>query len=271
MAFTVRLLTATDAPILDDLCRKDPLRFLTLRMNLEVYGFGGPTIRAWGAFTPDGRALSGLLLRFNNTVIIADLDGSAASSFAPTIDAEAGLLGIRGTMETVRRLRPHLRRYTASGLEQSAYMRLIVAPHCPPETLRLARRARPEDLDMLTALYAGAYTMFRSRENVQAKLAETRVFVVEEKAVGRHAARISACALLNMESHDAGLIGGVFTSAAARGRGYAAACTAALSLDLQADGKLPCLFYENPIAGRVYRRLGFEEIGQWGVLYLNKG
>ena len=72
-----------------------------------------------------------------------------------------------------------------------------------------------------------------------------------------------------MEGTDAGLIGGVFTAASARGRGYASACTAALSLDLQRDGKLPCLFYENPAAGRVYRRLGFEEAGQWAVLYLN--
>lgn len=271
MALMVRQLTGVDAPLLEDLYRKNPLRFLTPRMNLEVYGFDGPTICSWGAFTPDGSALQGILLRFNNTAIIADLDGSAAAAFAPTVDGERGLFGVRGTMETVRRLRANLRRYTTNGLEQSTYMQLVMPPVCPPEILRLARPARPDDLDMLVALYAGAYTMFRTRDNVQAKLAETRVFVVEEKATGRSPARISACALLNMEGRDAGLIGGVFTAPLARGKGYAGACTAALCLDLQRDGKLPCLFYENPIAGRVYHRLGFEEIGQWGVLYLNKG
>lgn len=271
MSLLVRLLRAADAPLLEDLYRKDPLRFLTPRMNLEVFGFEGAMIRAWGAFTPDGQALNGILLRFNNTAIIADLEGSAASAFAPTVDGETGLFGVRGTMETVRKLRANLRRYTTNGLEQSVYMRLAVPPRCPPATLGLARPARPEDLDMLAALYAGAYTMYRTRDNVQAKLVETRVFVVEEKATGRSPARISACALLNMEGRDAGLIGGVFTAPLARGKGYAGACTAALCLDLQRDGKLPCLFYENPIAGRVYRRLGFEEIGQWGVLYLNKG
>ena len=53
-----------------------------------------------------------------------------------------------------------------------------------------------------------------------------------------------------------------------RGRGYAAAVVSYLSLYLQQRGKLPVLFYENPVAGRVYRRLGFEEVGRWAVLYL---
>ena len=51
-------------------------------------------------------------------------------------------------------------------------------------------------------------------------------------------------------------------------KGYAAACTALLCEDLQRDNKMPCLFYENPIAGKVYRRLGFEDASRWAVLYL---
>ncbi len=272
MSLLVRLLTAADAPLLEDLYRKDPLRFLTPRMNLEVYGFEGAMIRAWGAFTPDGRALNGILLRFNNTAIIADLEGSAASAFAPTVDGETGLFGVRGTMETVRRVRANLRRYTTNGLEQSVYMRLAVPPRCPPATLRLARRARPEDLDMLAALIRrGVHDVPDARQRAGETGGNARVCGGREPLSGRTPARISACALLNMEGRDAGLIGGVFTNPASRGKGYAAACTAALCLDLQRDGKMPCLFYENPVAGRVYRRLGFEEIGQWGVLYLNKG
>jgi hypothetical protein len=269
MPLKVRLLTPDDMPTLERLYRRDPLRFLTPRMNLEVYGFGGEVVQGWGAFTPDETEIEGVLLRYSNTVIVTDIDGAAASAFAPVIDNENGVAGVRGTIETVRRVRANLRRYTANGLEQSTFMQLRIPPHCPPEILRLARRARPDDLDKLATLYSGAYTMFRTRANVAAKLAETRVFVVEEPPGARQSLRIASCALLNMEGTDAGLIGGVFTSAGARGRGYASACTAALSLDLQRDNKLPCLFYENPVAGRLYRRLGFEDAGQWAVLYLN--
>lgn len=124
------------------------------------------------------------------------------------------------------------------------------------------------DAALLSELYADAGAMSRDRPNVAAKLGTGRVFVVEEAETGRRKRRIASCALLNVESSDAGLIGGVYTLPAARGKGYAAACTAALSIDLQQDGKVPVLFYENPVAGRVYRRLGFTEAGRWAVLHV---
>ncbi|HZO89024.1 MAG TPA: GNAT family N-acetyltransferase [Chthonomonadaceae bacterium] len=267
----VRQLTARDAPAFEALCAREPLRLLTPRMNIEKYGLENPTVRAWGAFAgaaPDA-PMQGVLLRFGNIAIAVDSDGTCGPAFARVIDTDAGVAGVRGAVETVRALRDALRRYTPTDWEDSPFLCLTRPPACPPETLALARRARPDDLDKLAALYAGAGTMYRSRANVAAKLAETRVFVVEEPTTSRRMARIASCALLNVEGRDAGLIGGVYTLPEARGKGYASACTAALSLDLQRDGKLPCLFYENPVAGRVYRRLGFEDAGQWAVLYLS--
>ncbi len=267
----VRPLNAQDAPAFTALCAREPWRFLTPRLNVEKYGYESPLVRAWGAFdgAETGSALRGILVRFGNIAIAADTDGSCGVAFAGLIDTENGVAGVRGTVETVRAVRGALRRYRPTEWEDSIYMHLLRPPICAQETSALARRARQDDLDKLAALYAGAGTMYRSRSNVAAKLAETRVFVVEEPPLGRRPARIASCALLNVEGNDAGLIGGVYTLPEARGRGYAAACTAALSMDLQQDGKLPCLFYENPIAGRVYRRLGFEEAGPWAVLYLD--
>lgn len=223
--------------------------------------------RAWGAFA--GEELEGVLLRFGNIAIVADADGRCGTAFAAVVDADPSVAGVRGTIETCRSVQAALKRYHVTNWETSAFLRLRCPPVCPPGTMALARRTHPDDLDRLAALYAGAGPMYRDRANVAGKLAERRVFVVEEPEQGRRPARIASCALLNVEGRDAGLIGGVYTLPDARGKGYAAACTAALSLDLQRDGKLPCLFYENPVAGRVYRRLGFEEVGQWAVLYLS--
>lgn len=262
----VRPLTDADAPAFADLCARHPLRLLTPRLNIETYGFQGPILRSWGAFTAD--TMVGLLFRLNNTMIAVDADGSCSSVFSAAIDAESAVAGIRGSVEVVSGIQAGMRRYTPTDWEDSYFMRLLHPPACPAETIALARRARPDDIDMLSALYAEAGTMYRSRANVAAKLAETRVFIVEEPALGRRSARIASCALLSPEGNDAALIGGVFTLPAARGKGYAAACVSALSRDVQKDGKLPCLFYENPVAGRIYRRLGFEECGRWAVLYL---
>ncbi|HLV80669.1 MAG TPA: GNAT family N-acetyltransferase [Chthonomonadaceae bacterium] len=265
--YVVRKLTATDAVAFARLCRSHPLRMLTPRLNIEFYGLDVPLVRSWGAFTPEG-SMAGILQRFRNTAIAADADGECGPALAAVIDTLPGLAGIRGPVETLSSIQAALRVYRPTDWEESCFLRLLHPPACPPQTLALARRAVPGDLDRLAWLYGQAGMMYRSRENVAAKLAEPRVFVVEEPATARQPARIVSCALLNVEGRDAGLIGGVFTLPEARGRGYAAACTAAICVDLQRDGKLPCLFYENPVAGRVYRRLGFEDAGRWALLFL---
>jgi GNAT superfamily N-acetyltransferase len=265
-ALLVRPLVVADAEACARLFETDTNRFLTAHINLEVYGYQNEALPAWGAFD-EGR-LEGVLFRYANMVVIVDRDGRTAASFASIIDGQEGLLGARGSLEAIYGLRASLQRYRAVGLEVSPFMRLDGPPQCEESLLRLARRATMGDLDKLADLYAAAGNMYRSRPNVMGKLSSGRVFVVEEPIGHSSAVRIVSCALLNVESKHVGLIGGVYTRPEARGHGYAAACTAALALDLQKDGKLPCLFYENPVAGRVYRRLGFKEVSMWGLLYL---
>lgn len=265
----LRLLDAGDRVAFDRLCARDRVRFLTLRLNVEARGLGSPELPAWGVFDSDGATLRGIGLRHNNTLIAADGDGGCGSLFAALIDSEPGLAGARGTRTTMQAIRESLQVYRPGHWDDSVCMLLSRPPDCTPERIGLARPAVPADLDSLAQLYAGAGIMYRSRVNVAAKLEKRdRVLVIEAIRPGGRGSRIVSCALINVEGAEAGLIGGVYTLPEMRGRGYAAACVSALCRDLQADGKMPCLFYENPIAGRVYRRLGFTEAGQWSVLYL---
>src|SRR5579871_945832 len=158
------------------LCARHPLRLLTPRMNYEAHGFSGGGLRFWGAFTQDRSEILGILIRMNNTMIAVDGDGSCSGLFAHAIDLLEDIAGIRGTVDTVSGIQAALQRYIPTDWEDSPFMRLLRPPACPPETLALARRAIPEDLDMLAALYAEAGVMHRSRANVAGKLAESRVF-----------------------------------------------------------------------------------------------
>lgn len=225
-------------------------------------------VRSWGVFNAAQNSLSGLLLRYGNTAVAVDADGSSARAFARIIDSERSIAGVRGSAEVVTGIQGLLRRYSPTDWEDSYFLTLHIPANPTSTQSSVARRAVASDIDMLAELYSGAGAMHRSRSNVATKLAETRVFVVEEPAQAMRARRIASCTLLNVEGSDAGLIGGVYTLPSARGKGYAAACTCLLAADLQSDGKLPCLFYENPIAGKVYRKLGFEDASRWAVLYL---
>ncbi len=44
-------------------------------------------------------------------------------------------------------------------------------------------------------------------------------------------------------------------------------CKAALCRDCFERGKkYLCLFYDDPVAGRIYNRIGFQELGEYGML-----
>ena len=264
----IRRLAEADAAAVAELCSRYPLRMLTLRMHLESYGYHSDSLLVWGAFAPGEERLEGIVFRLNNTFILADGDGRCGAAFAALIDSEQHVAGVRGTVETVSGVQASLQRHTSTNWEISTCMRLMQPPQISEEALMVVRRATQNDLDALADHYSVAANMYRSRSNVASRLQTSRVFVATGPPDLTGSRPILSSALLNVEGSDAGLIGGVFTQQHARGKGYAAACTAALAHDLQQDGKTPVLFYENPVAGRVYRKLGFEECGKWALLYL---
>jgi predicted GNAT family acetyltransferase len=63
-------------------------------------------------------------------------------------------------------------------------------------------------------------------------------------------------------------IGGVFTPPEERGKGYATACVAALSQTLLDEGRKFCFLnadVANPVANRIYERIGYRAVSDWVV------
>ena len=265
----VRLLEENDAQLFNELCKKLPKRMLTPRLNVEVHGFQGKLTKTWGAFENNGETLSGVLMHYGNTMVAVDANGTCAELFAPIIDQAKGIAGIRGTREIIVGIQGLLNRLTPTDWQESYFMRLPLNAKLSEVSKGLARRATMTDLEPLAALYGAAGAMYRPHSNVRAKLELSRVFVADDTEIKAGKPRILSCALLNVEGGDAALIGGVYTLPFARGKGLASSCTSALCEELLRENKLPVLFYENPIAGRVYRSLGFEEIGRWAVIYVS--
>ncbi|MFL0268075.1 GNAT family N-acetyltransferase [Candidatus Clostridium radicumherbarum] len=67
------------------------------------------------------------------------------------------------------------------------------------------------------------------------------------------------------ENSKSAMIVSVMTDKKYRKKGLASACLKVLCDDLVKQGKTLCLFYRNPEAGAIYRRLGFKEIGLWSM------
>lgn len=77
---------------------------------------------------------------------------------------------------------------------------------------------------------------------------------------------IVSTASTSAESSDAAMIVAVATDKRYRNKGYATTIMSKLCSDLLKEGKIPCLFYNNPSAGKIYERMGFRRIGFWKML-----
>lgn len=132
-------------------------------------------------------------------------------------------------------------------------------PALGTHTLRL-RQAAPEDVDKLFHFYQRSETMqARSRESLLYTITYNKLFYLQKLG------KIVSAAMTHCESQKAGLIGGVYTPAVHRGKGYGYICVHALMDALKSEAKTPCLFYEknNAAARKLYQKLGFRAYGEW--------
>ena len=84
--------------------------------------------------------------------------------------------------------------------------------------------------------------------------------------------RLVAGASTSAESYNAAMVGGVWTLPNERVQGYSTAVVSALCAELLAEGRCPYLFYleNNAPAERVYKKIGFQNIGHWTVVYFQR-
>ena len=66
------------------------------------------------------------------------------------------------------------------------------------------------------------------------------------------------------------MIVGVATDKDYRNQGLASAVMSKLCEEVLNEGKELCLFYDNPSAGKIYKRIGFTDIGIWSMWSFNK-
>lgn len=99
-------------------------------------------------------------------------------------------------------------------------------------------------------------------ENIVSGLRTGRGYYIDDKK------KIVSMAKSTSESRNYAMVIGVGTNPKYRNKGLATKCMIKLCYELVKEGKIPCLIYDNEIAGVIYKRLGFEELGKWSIYYL---
>lgn len=262
----IRKLRAPDHPLVMELLQREPELNLFLIGDIENAGYEHPQVMHWGDFDRQGRLLA-VLTRYFDSLVFYTRESCDLPGFLKLI----GSLDCRFLCAESSILAPLAARLPFSRRRETILARLPAAAAPAPvlavqasAPLHLPRRAAIADIPGIVMLRQKikefeATPDARMLQQVFTNK-EGRAWVLEE------AGAIAAVAQSAAESRELAMIVGVCTRADRRRRGFATACLVRLCQELRAAGKTPCLFYDNPEAGRLYRRLGFEEIASWSML-----
>ncbi len=258
----MRLLGTEDLPLLQCVLERDPYYNLFMLGDLEIMGIDHPDLFYWGQLV--GSELVGVAMRYKRNWHFYDGGGADLWAFAKAVDAYPEDSTINGRASLVTSIVERLEQCAIVSDHHSTYCALPRDAVLPPSRHAI-RRATASDVPALVAHYDTAGEMRRDAGSIRMCVDHNRVFLAEIEG------QIVSAVLTNVETNTMAMVGGVFTPVPLRNRGYASAAMTALCASLLEDGRQPCLFYDDPAAGTIYRRLGFEEIGPWRMVLLGRG
>ncbi len=258
----LRKLTEKDRERVMEFILPEPSFNAFIMGDVENFGFDLGFQEIWSDQNSEGQ-ISTLMLRFytNNVVYTKNkenLNGKAVSSFLKRIPGKWALSGKEWIVDEL-----------SNGVAFDRIDRQYLAELTSDEFLEpipsvSVERANEDQFQQVLSLHRRIEEFSRFGENADAieynqKSGTGRTIVVEIDN------RVVSCASSAAESSQTAVIIGVATAHEYRGWGYATACVAGLCKELLREGKTVCLFYDNPAADRIYKRLGFRDIGRWSM------
>jgi predicted GNAT family acetyltransferase len=265
---SIRELTEFDREAAITFLKKEPSFNLFLIGNIFNYGFEKKFQQVWGDFDSSGE-LRAILGRFlGNYLPYApkefDIDG-----FAEIMEKGNPIQVLSATEEMVDYFETFQNLPLDWSSKKTFYFAELDRVDLLSEVSELAysvRKMNVEDIEKVIQLSLTINELNNKvREDTEwirpsLESGSGRGYVVEVED------QMIAMAQTVAENPHAAMIVGVGTDATYRNQGIASALVSRLCQDLLAEGKKVCLFYDNPDAGKIYKRLGFKDIGFWGVV-----
>lgn len=244
--------------------REEEAMNIFLLGDIEHYGFGEDFQEVWADFGENGR-VQGVLLRYDRNYLFYGQENCDYPAFAGIVRSgpEWDMLNVKTEMAE-----------RFSGLLELRERKDMIfaklqagegtALPCPdgPDPIK----ASEKDVDALLRLRY-RITEFHTSSSAGESMVRNfrsgamRTYFLEEN--GEAVASASTTA----EYSGGAMVVAVCTDPDHRNKGYASRCMSKLCHEVSAEGKTLCLFYENPVAGAIYKRLGFRDIGKWSLCY----
>ncbi|QDP41689.1 GNAT family N-acetyltransferase [Radiobacillus deserti] len=256
----IRQLTSRDNDQCQKLIRKYPAENLFIIGDIEAFGYDQPFQTLWGDFREDG-SLRAVLLRYEKNFIPYAEDDYDAEGFAKLIDTAEEGIHVSGLKQVTDQILPHIQQ-PIDHTREMFYAKCNSKTNLPSILTNRVRLAKEKDLSGWKQLMLRIPEFEHAEINLDSKKRNMdkgvgRLYIIEE------AGEIVSTASTTAENSISAMIVAVGTLEKAKRKGYATLCLTKLCRDLLEEGKELCLFYDNPAAGTIYKRIGFEDIGTW--------
>jgi hypothetical protein len=274
----IQKLTEAHRTIALDFLGQEPEINLFAIGDIERFGFDATFQTLWGDFNPDTHELRAVLLRYEVNYIPYFRDPHYNPAvFAGIILSDPNYRMISGRAPLVRRLQSAMEEYAAhltavkpTFIEKTTFFcKLNQADQLEPFDPEI-KIAGPEDASRILKLirqideFSDLLSTNEERLAQNIEMGASRVYFIEDTY-----GDLITVSQTSAENSGSAMIVGVATKPGYRNQGLMSRCLSRLCHDLLREGKSLCLFYDNPKAGSVYHRLGFETIDQWLMLVLD--
>lgn len=256
----IRLLAEKDQEKCLKFVKQQAAENLFIIGDIEAFGLVTDFQKVWGEFDQADQLIA-ILLKYHTNYIPFAVGTFDAEGFASIMSEDIDFEMMSGLKEITEKIEPFLKSFQSKRQMYYAKCQRLKANKSVDTTL--VQKATVADaapiLSFLKEIPEFESAMSTSIEKKQKDLKSgfSRAFSIKNNE------EIVASASTTAENSASAMIVGVATLKDYKRRGYATACVYKLCEELFSEGKEACLFYDNPNAGAIYKRIGFEDIGLW--------
>ncbi|MEG1548671.1 MAG: GNAT family N-acetyltransferase [Clostridia bacterium] len=262
----MRILSEADRTAVMEYISHEPEYNLFIIGDIENFGLDGDIVHV--AVNETAHRWDSLVMHYLDFVIVySPYDDYDAESVARYIDEGRKPRGVSGKGSVINRLAPYLRRKAQIKYMTRCNSAKALSLDIPEITIR---RVTAQDARSIVELFCNISEFSDDYSADIEKAVEDEQISLSKGGAGFGA--FSGNTLVGFagtaaENSQSAMIVGVATLPQWRGRGIASTVVSDLCNDCFSRGmRFLCLFYDNPAAGRIYHRIGFNDIGEYAML-----
>lgn len=230
--------------------------------DVENYGLETEFQEIW--FQIENEKIVSVILRYYSSLVIYsyenDFDVDEMISFINTLDLNQ-ISGKKSVIDKLIKKYDDFQECKETNFLTLKSLKKIDFSNIESKTIE---KATVQDLYELNQFLSSIDDMHSSdyiqSKTMQLKDKSSRIYFIKEKD------KIISTISTGIESSFLAMICNVGTDKDYRNLGLSTYITYTLTKELLNEGKVPCLFYQNEIAGKIYKKIGYEEHDKWSIL-----